>query len=178
MPEAERQHEWNSYSRTARCSSCGMLKADWARNGGSCVPSETGTNYRLAPVDPVLLAQERQRVKGVTFPPPEQVRGASPDTVLLDEIENFADAPISLGELRSDRSDDAADWTPRDVLVSLLRTIDKGEIDPETLIVCFDHRGHPEARPSYRASSKGLSYSLKVIAYAQARIMGLIANLE
>jgi hypothetical protein len=45
--------------------------------------------------------------------------------------------PISIGELRAARSGNAADWTPRDCLMDMVRAIDEGRLNPDGLIVCF-----------------------------------------
>lgn len=50
---------------------------------------------------------------------------------------NFSTYPKSLSAVRADRSDAAGDWTPKDVLIDLLRQIDKGEINPDAMIVVF-----------------------------------------
>lgn len=65
--------------------------------------------------------------------------------------ENFADAPKTIGELRSDRSRRAKDWTPRDVLIELLRRIDSGEVAPEALFVAF--RTRDQAQDGYTSYS-------------------------
>ena len=49
--------------------------------------------------------------------------------------DNYKDMPVSLTEVKSERSSDARDWTPRDVLVQLLREIDGGERDISALFV-------------------------------------------
>ncbi len=51
--------------------------------------------------------------------------------------ENFKDAPQSIGEIRAEKEHRAGAQSPRDTLVSMLRQIDKGEINPEMLIVCY-----------------------------------------
>jgi hypothetical protein len=52
-------------------------------------------------------------------------------------VTDFADRPVSVGEARSDRTGDGAQWTPRDVLVKTLRMIDSGEISPDVLVVAY-----------------------------------------
>ncbi len=52
-------------------------------------------------------------------------------------MENFKDHPKSIGELKSDRTEDCKDWAPRDVLIDVLRNIDKGKISPSTLVVAW-----------------------------------------
>lgn len=56
--------------------------------------------------------------------------------------DDFADHPRSLAEVKSDRAGTACLWTPRDALISLLRDIDSGKVDPDTLIICW--RPKPE----------------------------------
>lgn len=41
---------------------------------------------------------------------------------------SFADAPVSIAELKSDKSSLSSDWTARDLLVSMLRKIDSEEL--------------------------------------------------
>ncbi len=55
--------------------------------------------------------------------------------------DSFADAPVSIAELRADRERDGALWTPRDALVALLREIDQGKVKPPAgmvIIWCED----------------------------------------
>jgi hypothetical protein len=54
--------------------------------------------------------------------------------------ESFADTPVSIAELRSAADDDCNKWTPRDLLVNLLRRIDRGEIDPKILTIVYEIR--------------------------------------
>lgn len=70
----------------------------------------------------------------------------------MSETTNFADAPQTIGEARSDRSHSAADWSPRDLLINLLREIDRGELAPTALVVMY---GWPDDRPGVR----NVSYS-------------------
>lgn len=52
----------------------------------------------------------------------------------------------TIGELRSERTDDARLWTPREALIETLRLIDAGEIDPDCMLIRWagwdkdDHR--------------------------------------
>lgn len=50
---------------------------------------------------------------------------------------SYAEAPISVSEARANRSQSAADWTPRDALVELLRQIDRKEIEVEQLVMAY-----------------------------------------
>ena len=50
-------------------------------------------------------------------------------------MDNFKDAPPSVTEIKAARSRDGTKWTPRDVLIHLLRDIDNGmKVDA---LVCF-----------------------------------------
>jgi hypothetical protein len=53
---------------------------------------------------------------------------------------NFADHPPTIGRLRSDRTGSCTDWSPRDVLIEMLRRIDAGETDIDAMVVCWRAR--------------------------------------
>jgi hypothetical protein len=44
----------------------------------------------------------------------------------MDEGQDFSAFPVTVGELRSDRSGKASDWSPRDALIEVLRQMDSG----------------------------------------------------
>ena len=79
--------------------------------------------------------------------------------------DNFADHPRSVTEIKSDRTRRANDWTPRDVLIELLRKIDGGELpNLDALVVCY--RDKPEngaVKSYYSASSPDIHVSLGLI---------------
>jgi len=50
---------------------------------------------------------------------------------------SFANAPVSLNEIRAERSENSADWTPRDMLIALLRDIDNGTRNVTDAVVTF-----------------------------------------
>lgn len=54
--------------------------------------------------------------------------------------DSFAEAPVSVAEVRAERASDGSQWTPRDALVSLLRDIDRGKVKASDLIVCYAGR--------------------------------------
>lgn len=56
---------------------------------------------------------------------------------MSEEPGEFANAPQSITELRSEREGDMSLWTPRDVLVHILRQIDSGEIEPKHVVVAM-----------------------------------------
>ena len=51
--------------------------------------------------------------------------------------ESFADHPDSITEIRSDRKQAAAGRLPRDVLIHVLKCIDRGDTNPDHLVVCY-----------------------------------------
>jgi hypothetical protein len=55
--------------------------------------------------------------------------------------DSYADAPVSVAEIRSDKSANGAEWAPRDALISVLRAIDKGEIHPDAMVICMHETG-------------------------------------
>ena len=53
-------------------------------------------------------------------------------------MRDYREHPLTVGEIRAQKDEDCRSWTPRDVLIETLRSIDNGEIDPKTLVVVFD----------------------------------------
>ncbi len=49
----------------------------------------------------------------------------------------YADAPRTITEIRSDKTGNSKDWTPRDALISILRDIDSGAIAVEQVVIVF-----------------------------------------
>lgn len=50
-------------------------------------------------------------------------------------METYADVPVSITEIRSDRTNNANDWTPWDALIATLREIDRGEIKCKSMVI-------------------------------------------
>ncbi len=55
------------------------------------------------------------------------------------KIENFAEHPVSITEVKASRAHDGALWTPRDALIDMLRRIDSGQIKPRVALVAIDY---------------------------------------
>lgn len=71
-------------------------------------------------------------------------------------MNDFSGYPKSIAEKRADKAGDGRLWTPRDLLIALLREIDEGDIKAEHMVVCFDRSEEREGREtrllSYRAA--------------------------
>lgn len=59
--------------------------------------------------------------------------------------ETFAEHPKSVAEIRSDKSNKTQDWTPRDLLISILRDIDAGKIKPTEMAVVWSEAHYDAA---------------------------------
>lgn len=55
--------------------------------------------------------------------------------------QSFKGHPLSVAEIRSDKSRNAVDWTPRDALIAALREIDSGGLDATALVICAQEPG-------------------------------------
>lgn len=79
----------------------------------------------------------------------------------------FADAVPTLGERRSSRTHNGADWSPRDLLVKMLRDHDSGALVIESMVVSYQadkHAGFWAACPN-RIEAIGL-LSSGLVSYA------------
>lgn len=89
------------------------------------------------------------------------------------EVETFENTPVSIGEVRADKTRSAADWTPREALVELLRRIDSGEYSGmDALILCWRTVKKTaskalEINSYYSASSPDIHTTLGVLARSE-----------
>ena len=85
--------------------------------------------------------------------------------------DSYAGHPKSVGELRSDKTESARDWTPRDVLIDLLRAIDEKKLDPDAVVVIVRPRA-PEgiAQVHYRIASPDIHTTLGMLSSATFKI--------
>lgn len=64
----------------------------------------------------------------------------------MSDSEDFSKAPVSITELRSSKTQRAADWTPRDALIHMLRQIDEGKVELNDLVLVG--RGKESGEPT------------------------------
>lgn len=80
-------------------------------------------------------------------------------------MDDFADAPPTITELRACRSESAKDWTPRDALVALLRDIDAGKFeDIGPLVVIYSRKKDGLRRVGYSVASDSSLATLGLVA--------------
>lgn len=84
--------------------------------------------------------------------------------------ESFVNYPKSINELRSRKSGDASDWTPRDVLIQMLRDIDSGAIAPDALIVSFREKLETGFRTNFCAACPDSGVMLALLEQTKFRI--------
>ena len=87
--------------------------------------------------------------------------------------DNFKGFPRTIGELRSDKSDNGRDWTPRDALISLLREIDSGETKATAIFICGVEQSQEGGlwRVFYRNASASQVESLGVIELSKEKFL-------
>lgn len=84
--------------------------------------------------------------------------------------ENFANHPQSVTEIKSDRSQDASEWTPRDCLICLLREIDRGEVNPTGLVIAYAETIDEAERTFVNVASPNLLTTLGLLTRAVYRV--------
>ena len=89
---------------------------------------------------------------------------------MSDLPEDFASHPMSIAEIRSDKDGDAAKWTPRGVLIALLRGIDSGKIDPTALAVVWCTIDGAISSSHYSVSSPNAMVTLGMVERARHRM--------
>jgi hypothetical protein len=88
------------------------------------------------------------------------------------ELLDFSDAPVSIGELRSEKHERANLWTPRDVLIHLLRELDAGRTKIDEIVI-FTGCNYPDGGTSsgWLASATNYHSILGLIEDAKFKIM-------
>ena len=83
--------------------------------------------------------------------------------------DNFADHPKSITEIRSDKSENGTDWTPRDALIDVLREIDSGRLNVSALVICMREEIKPgQVKSRFRSAAPdphvalGLMFSVQL----------------
>lgn len=89
---------------------------------------------------------------------------------MTTDTDSFSDYPLSLNELRSRRSGNAADWTPRDALIQMLRDIDSGVIRPDALVVSFREKLEQGFRTNFSAACPDSGVLLALLEQTKFRI--------
>lgn len=82
-----------------------------------------------------------------------------------DKYKNFTNYPKTLTEIRAEKAGRAI-GTPRDALISLLRDIDEGIIEPSSLVIVFDtpkDEGDERASTWYIAAVKGFHKAIGIM---------------
>lgn len=84
---------------------------------------------------------------------------------MTSEVENFANYPKSVADIRSDASNKASDWAPRDVLIEMLRKIDGGA-DIKVLSVAYSWEEGDSHHSSYLAAAPTVGLGVGVASMA------------
>lgn len=85
--------------------------------------------------------------------------------------DNFADHPKSISELRSDRSHNGADWTPRDALIDVLREIDSGRLKADAMVICIRETLAPgQVRSRFRSAAADAHVALGLMFAVQMQL--------
>jgi hypothetical protein len=92
------------------------------------------------------------------------------------ELINFANQPVTIGELRTAKDDDASVWSPRDVLIHTLRLIDSGDIDPDQMVVMWSREERNEEgklgfKSQFLSSAPSYSSLVGLVAVIQSKIL-------
>lgn len=87
-------------------------------------------------------------------------------------MDNYNDHPVSLTEAKANRDQDSRLWTPRDALISLLRDIDSGEINPNALVAVCRHQDDGGAyRTTFVNATPDIHVAMGLLARGQFRLM-------
>lgn len=80
--------------------------------------------------------------------------------------QTYEDQPLSIGEIRVDKTHKASDWAPRDALIDMLRQIDSGAIKVDNLVVAWSGEEGGEKISSYSNACQSMHLTIGVLARA------------
>lgn len=87
-------------------------------------------------------------------------------------MSEYAEHPISMTEARASRSHDSRLWTPRDALISLLRDIDSGKINPNALVaICRTQDDDGSYSTTFVNATPDVHVAMGLLARGQFRLM-------
>lgn len=87
-------------------------------------------------------------------------------------MENYAKAPQSITEIRSDKTGKSEDWTPRDALIATLREIDSGEFNPDKIIIVWNEPiNDDKGKSGSRLAGKGTTFEHIGLLYRALHVM-------
>lgn len=95
-----------------------------------------------------------------------------------EEPGEFANAPQSIGEFKSLKEGDMSLWSPRDVLIHVLRLIDTGEIDVKSLVVCMRRSDGEDLFSDHWKSAKDVHQVISLLEVTKARVLANMMGLE
>lgn len=85
---------------------------------------------------------------------------------------DYSDHPVSISEARANREEDSRLWTPRDALISILRDIDSGAINPDALVaVCRTKDEDGGYRTTFVNASPDIHVAMGLLTRGHFRLM-------
>jgi hypothetical protein len=93
--------------------------------------------------------------------------GASAKEVTEENRGKVMDTPVSLGERRALAEDDCTKWTPRELLIWMLREMDSGNFSPDGIVVCFCKKENEGTRTGMRRSRTTVMEAVAMVEIAK-----------
>lgn len=85
-------------------------------------------------------------------------------------MDDFSKYPKSINELKD--NDSAAEWTPREAVISVLRKIDSGELDPNALVVVsITRKPNNVTNTDYTCASPNAATTLGMLEVAKYKLL-------
>jgi len=86
--------------------------------------------------------------------------------------ESFSGYPVSVAEVRAERSQDCANYKPRDTLIAFLRDIDEGRINPDALVICFRETDEEGSATGFRNACPDILVAMGMMQRVAWRLNG------
>lgn len=90
---------------------------------------------------------------------------------MTDDNGDFKNHPVSISEIKSSKAEKGSYWTPRDCLISVLRDIDDGNLNPDAIVISWTtDTGDGTSRSGYSNSGPNIETSLGVLESTKFKI--------
>lgn len=83
-------------------------------------------------------------------------------------MDSYKDYPVTVGEQRAANNNELRDWSPRDLLICMLRDIDSGLRNPTDVVLCY---AEGEAEGGYMRAGQNPETHISHLEIAKHRII-------
>jgi len=86
---------------------------------------------------------------------------------------DFRSYPKTIGEIKTKKTNDASDWTPKDVLIHVLRNIDSGT-EITKIVICYEYKDKDATCFGYLKAIKSISEACALLDIVKHKLLTML----